>query len=74
MKEIREKQERDRAAWLKKMGTVLDKLLTEMEGKTYFYQITQEQIAETVKRSGIVPAQSSAEKEKSKETDKEKKV
>ena len=45
MKQIRAKQERDRAAWLMKMSTVRDKTLSEMNGKTYFYEVTQEQIA-----------------------------
>lgn len=71
LKEIRGKQERDRTVWLKKMSTVLDKLLTEMEGKTYFYQVTQEQIAEAVKRGGIVPAPPSGEKAKPKAAAKE---
>lgn len=66
LKEIREKQERDRVAWLKKMGSVLDKLLTGMEGKTYFYQVSQDQVAEAVKRGGIAPAPPSEEKAKPK--------
>ena len=53
MKQIRAKQERDRAAWLKKMSTVLDKTLSEMNGKTYFYEVTQEQIAYALKKGGI---------------------
>lgn len=53
MKQIRAKQERDRACWLKKMSTVLDKTLSEMKGKTYFYEVTQEQIAYAVKKGGI---------------------
>ena len=53
MKQIRAKQERDRSFWLKKMSTVLDKTLSEMKGKTYFYEVTQEQIAYAVKKGGI---------------------
>ena len=53
MKQIRAKQERDRAFWLKKMSTVLDRTLSEMKGKTYFYEITQEQIAYALKKGGI---------------------
>jgi len=53
MKQIRAKQERDRVFWLKKMSTVLDKTLSEMKGKTYFYEVTQEQIAYAVKKGGI---------------------
>jgi len=53
MKQIRAKQERDRVFWLKKMSTVLDRTLSEMKGKTYFYEVTQEQIAYAVKRGGI---------------------
>ena len=33
MKQIRAKQERDRAFWLKKMSAVLDRTLSEMKGK-----------------------------------------
>ena len=43
LKQIRARQERDKVAWLKKMSTVLDKTLTEMKGRTYFYEVTQEQ-------------------------------
>jgi hypothetical protein len=53
MKQIRAKQERDRAFWLKKMSTVLDRTLSEMKGKTYFYEITQDQIAYALKKGGI---------------------
>ena len=53
MKQIRAKQERDRAVWLKKMSAVLDKTLSEMKGKTYFYEVSQEQIAYAVKKGGI---------------------
>ena len=53
MKQIRAKQERDRAAWLKKLTTVIDRTLSEMKGKTYFYDVTQEQIAYAVKKGGI---------------------
>ena len=71
LKEIREKQERDRKAWLKRMSTCLDQTLTEMEGKTYFYQVSQQQVTEAVKRGGIAPAPASAEKGKSEKADKE---
>ena len=53
MKQIRAKQERDRAFWLKKMSAVLDRTLSEMKGKTYFYEVTQEQIAYALKKGGI---------------------
>lgn len=60
LKQIRARQERDKAAWLKKMSAVLDKTLTEMKGRTYFYEVTQEQIAEALKSGGI-PENASAE-------------
>ena len=60
LKQIRARQERDKVAWLKKMSTVLDKTLTEMKGRTYFYEVTQEQIAEALK-SGEIPENSVTE-------------
>lgn len=54
MKQIRARQERDRTAWLKKMSTSLDKTLSEMKGRTYFYEVTQEQIVEAL-RNGEIP-------------------
>ena len=48
LKQIRARQERDKVAWLKKMSTVLDKTLSEMKGRTYFYEFTQEQVAEQI--------------------------
>lgn len=54
LRQIREKQEKDRAAWLKKMTAVLDKTLCSMEGKTYFDSITQTQVADAVRRGGII--------------------
>lgn len=63
LKQIRVRQDRDRAAWLKKMSAVLDKTLSEMKGKTYFYEVTQEQIAEALKSGEIsedAPAEDAA--------------
>lgn len=54
MKQIRARQERDRTSWLKKMSAVLDKTLSEMKGRTYFYEVTQEQIVEAL-RNGEIP-------------------
>lgn len=56
--EASEKQERDRAAWLKKMTAVLDKTLCDMEGKTYFDSVTQVQVADAIRRGGITQAES----------------
>lgn len=53
MKQIRAKQERDRAVWLKKLTTVIDRTLSGMKGRTYFYEVTPEQVAEAVKKEGI---------------------
>jgi hypothetical protein len=61
MKQIRAKQERDRAAWLKRMSTVIDKTMSEMKGRTYFYGVTPEQLAEAVKREGIPEREPSEE-------------
>lgn len=60
LKQIRARQERDRAAWLKKMSVVLDKTLIEVKGRTYFYEVTQEQIAEAL-RNGEIPGDAPAE-------------
>ena len=60
LKQIRARQERDKVAWLKKMSTVLDKTLTAMTGRTYFYEVTQERIAEALK-SGEIPENSVTE-------------
>ena len=68
LKQIRARQERDKAAWLKKMSAVLDKTLTEMKGRTYFYEVTQEQIAEALKSRGI-PEDSVAEDTRAMEAD-----
>lgn len=53
MKQIRAQQEKDRAAWLKRMEPVLDKELSGMFGKLYFYDFTQEQVAGAIRRSGL---------------------
>lgn len=53
LKAIREKEERERAAWLKKMMTVLDKDLREREGKLYFRDFGPEQVTEAIRRGGI---------------------
>lgn len=50
LKQIREHQERDRAAWLRRMGPILDKELSRLYGKLYFYDFTQEQVAEIIRR------------------------
>lgn len=55
LREIRAKQERDRAAWLRKMSSVLDRTLTDMKGKLYFSKVTQDQVADAVRRAGILP-------------------
>ena len=55
LREIRAKQERDRAAWLRKMSAVLDRTLTDMKGKLYFSEVTQDQVADAVRRAGILP-------------------
>ena len=68
LKQIRARQERDKVAWLKKMSTVLDKTLTEMKGRTYFYEVTQEQIAEALK-SGEIPENASAEDDTAEKAD-----
>lgn len=60
LRKIREKQERDRAAWLKRMTAVLDKTLCDMEGKTYFDSITQAQVADAVRRGGIIREEAEA--------------
>ena len=60
LKQIRARQERDKVAWLKKMSTVLDKTLSEMKGRTYFYEVTQEQVAEALK-NGEIPENSVTE-------------
>lgn len=61
MKQIRAKQERDRAAWLKKLTTVMDCTLSGMKGRFYFYEVTPEQAAEAVKRDGIPEREPSEE-------------
>ena len=60
LKQIRARQERDKVAWLKKMSAVLDKTLSEMKGSTYFYEVTQEQVAEALK-NGEIPENAVAE-------------
>ena len=57
LRKIREKQEKDRAAWLRKMTGVLDKTLCDMEGKTYFDSVTQVQVADAIRRGGIIQAE-----------------
>lgn len=57
LRKIREKQEKDRAAWLRKMTAVLDKTLCDMEGKTYFDSVTQVQVADAIRRGGIIQAE-----------------
>ena len=54
LKQIRARQERD------KVATVLDKTLSEMKGRTYFYEVTQEQVAEALK-NGEIPENAVAE-------------
>lgn len=61
MKQIRAKQERDKAAWLKKLNTVMDCTLSGMKGRVYFYEVTPEQVAEAVKKEGIPEMTSSEE-------------
>ncbi len=56
MKQIRAKQERDKAVWLKRMSAVIDKTMSEMKGRMYFYEVTPEQVAEAVKKEGISEA------------------
>lgn len=64
LRQIRARQERDRAAWLKKLDCVMDKTLSGMKGKTYFYGIKPEQIADAVSRGGIRDLPKKEEKEK----------
>ncbi len=61
LRKIREKQDKDRAAWLKKMTAVLDKTLCDMEGRTYFDSITQAQVADAIKRGGIIREEAKTE-------------
>ena len=61
MKQIRAKQERDRAVWLKKLTMVIDRTLSGMKGRTYFYEVTPEQVAEAVKKEGIPEMEPSIE-------------
>lgn len=75
LRQIRARQERDRAIWLKKLDTVMDKALSGMKGKTYFYLVTPEQIADAVSRGGIrdLPEKEEKEKKPAQETDTDKK-
>ena len=50
LRQIRAKEERDRAAWLKKMMSVLDKDLSQTEGKKYFYDFGPEQVTDSIHR------------------------
>lgn len=69
LREIRAKEERDRAAWLKKMMSVLDKDLSQTEGKKYFYDFGPEQVTDAIHRGGIekTPPQKKTEKMEPKE-------
>ena len=68
LKAIREKEERERASWLKKMMTVLDKDLRETEGKLYFRDFSPEQVTDAIHRGGI--EKTPPEDDASAETDK----
>ena len=69
LKQIRAREERDRAAWLKKMMSVLDRDLSQTEGKKYFYDFGPEQVTDAIHRGKIekIPPAKKTEKKETKE-------